>query len=989
MSQKWRSNSPISFQLWTNSLYNNNCLLQFTVNFRYWFNNLMCSSTGQRVCVKFNLSYQTSPEFLKPARTHVLPIRYGEWQCVAMILANLAQPEWVSVPCDVPLLGDVMCERKGKQTLMKNVFLSYNQQICQGGTILMANSCYLFCWTDIGRKPQVEGGKLMSINTSEYLKKFEPLLKAIDVTFPNFLIVDRIAVISFVGYSDLFKYIQKPVRGIFVGGLLVYTTGKHTVYPGSNVFQCLNNSSNSYAYVCDGYIDCHDGGSDEKNCLCSSTEEIMCKWIKSESGRPICSKYFFLSLNGTCELYYFGHHKLKSSAIDEKYKCKNGRIFSKSLVNDLVSDCGPQTEDEPQLKLLLHDMDWLSCLMPAQLPCKEGHPKCYSISDICSYHLDKHGFLVPCRTGGNLHNCEKFECNVMSKCPEYYCIPWFYICDGRWDCPDGTDESQLHTCGDERQVSFQYKCKDSQIHIHLSTICDESRDCPLGDDEIFCDLNIVLCPSKCSCLVYTLYCFNHTLSPQELADSSPHKVFLLTRCTLTAERTFFQKIQRMKIFVGCQLGLTSDFCSILPKLLFIVIFQLRQSTILAIKTGCFSNLKVLKIISLENNNVSNIDSKAFSNLTSLNTLILRENSLVLATTIIILCENLVLLSIQSNTSLVFSQNTLTSFKGKMIVSNEHSLCCVVPSSVCFSRKVWHIDCANLLMHPSLTIATSIVLFLLVSCSLFSSGLQVKTDKEVKTQVKGYSITVVFTNMTDASLFLYLSILCTADIVYSNTYYLSNDIWMSNPFCYFSGFIHLNFCLLSPVMFSFLSLSRMMVTLQPMTTVFKQTGFVSKCLGCIVCVSCMFSLGPVLTIWIQGLPMPFRLCSLFENPVQTRMTQLCVVWLFTTLHVFLLCAAVVMSIKLATRATNSHKNVMPAAGRNGSTKNTMVHQLVVLLSACALAWCGTDTVNLLALYMPGYPIKLIMWSRIVVLPFAPFVISCVFIATNVRKLSKKG
>ena len=53
---------------------------------------------------------------------------------------------------------------------------------------------------------------------------------------------------------------------------------------------------------------------------------------------------------------------------------------------------------------------------------------------------------MPCRNGGHLENCEKFECNVMFKCPNYYCVPWTYVCDGKWDCPYAEDEFNIEVC---------------------------------------------------------------------------------------------------------------------------------------------------------------------------------------------------------------------------------------------------------------------------------------------------------------------------------------------------------------------------------------------------------------------------------------------------------------------------------------------------------------------------------------------------------------
>ncbi len=38
-----------------------------------------------------------------------------------------------------------------------------------------------------------------------------------------------------------------------------------------------------------------------------------------------------------------------------------------------------------------------------------------------------------------------YECmDHYFKCPGDYCIPYHYVCDGQWQCPDGEDESN---CG--------------------------------------------------------------------------------------------------------------------------------------------------------------------------------------------------------------------------------------------------------------------------------------------------------------------------------------------------------------------------------------------------------------------------------------------------------------------------------------------------------------------------------------------------------------
>ncbi len=83
------------------------------------------------------------------------------------------------------------------------------------------------------------------------------------------------------------------------------------------------------------------------------------------------------------------------------------------------------------------------------------------------------------------------------------------MCDLKWDCPGGTDETCNNATG--RYCPGQFKCADSIICLAIQNTCDKFKDCHNGDDELFCDPFIPECPPGCNCLGYIVYCKNITV----------------------------------------------------------------------------------------------------------------------------------------------------------------------------------------------------------------------------------------------------------------------------------------------------------------------------------------------------------------------------------------------------------------------------------------------------------------------------------------------
>ena len=919
----------------------------------------------------------------KELRKQIQPVMSGERNCTMMLLDNLAYPQWASIDCNAKLLLDSVC------VVQKSSHKSANQNTTSGkfhckqkDSVQFKNTCYTLFWFSgifsrkkKSEKPHLELVSLKTLTMLEFL--FVAVNGQLTPIFTLHHHPEHLFRVTYTKYfSRLFFYAQ-PIK--ITGNTTAcgfFMEKSKTVEPDispvfGNVHKCTNEVYISGISVDSGHVDCPADTSDE-----------------SDSGRKQdkCSPLHHKSLE--TETKYKCVHFVKTLCPKNflaivLFTCKSGKAVSKQFVDDLISDCGADAEDEHFYKSLLLSGIQYKCNISAQIPCVSGHNRCHSVDDICVYKLDEFNILVPCRNGGHMQECQNFTCNAKYKCPSSYCLPFGYVCNGIWDCPNGDDE-KIIMCNKKGNCIGMFQCKNSHICIHLREICDNQLDCIQGDDEFLCALHNISCPGFCKCLYFAVACENAT-KVIGLRIHSPFLSLYIKETPIT--NPHFLQTWTETIIITLINNSLYTFCDVVSNHPCLTTLNIKHNSLCFLSTDCFCNISKLKLLELSHNQIGVIRTKAFRNLPAVHFLNLSNNNLCdLGNDIFFQVGGLKHVSILSNLFPVYiNRKTFLHTKIKLLESNDHHICCTLPEqTLCSVKMPWYASCSRLLpslsmVVPLSTITAVILLTNMASVGFAAHSIKLSKGKNDKTIFELFSL---FINSSDTLCGVYFLILLCFHAHYKDKFFLHENLWQNSWSCLIVFMLSFLFSISSPIYLMLFAISRLMVILYPFDSQFKETSFVKRHLIVSLCVCLTLTLIVGVAYQLVYSAIPTNLCLPLVDPTNTNIIMK-ILTIFITLSQVI--ATIVITIAYSSAIWQRQYNKAKISQSKSKSSSSMVVQLLILTLSNISCWIPSGIIYFTSMLLETYPTDMVIWTTIVVLPINSIINPAVFVTLYIKSL----
>ncbi len=401
-------------------------------------------------------------------------------------------------------------------------------------------------------------------------------------------------------------------------------------------------------------------------------------------------------------------------------------------------------------------------------------------------------------------------------------------------------------------------------------------------------------------------------------------------------------------------------------------------------SNCFDHLPVLKMLLLKCNRIEDINPNAFGGLSQVFMLDLSGNKLVSLCSTFYEALEIRVFNITDNSFQEINFGQLGNLHLDVIATDDYRICCLLLESetICTASPTWPQNC-NILLHDTPAEIFDIV-FALVATTVNIAGIvwgivesikmkrtkfqMVGSVKIVKKENKSLSFVtnIIFLHTNDLIFGVYLLIIFACSKLYEKNYPVESPNWLQSPLCKVLSCIFLLGLINSLLVVHLLTISRLFATKYPFKSTFKNTKLVLKYLAtgtvCTCVISALFV--TMYTVVEKQEKLPSSLCILVGRTTSSPTVNTATI-LAASLQVgffISICIQYGVIVQELTKPSDlgCHKN-------KSNQKSSLLTQFFLVTASNALCWFPSAAICVATLVMRTYPIQLLVWNTILIIP----------------------
>ena len=575
----------------------------------------------------------------------------------------------------------------------------------------------------------------------------------------------------------------------------------------------------------------------------------------------------------------------------------------------------------------------------------------------------------------------KIKC-IHFKCPGYYCIPYSIVCNGKWECPWGTDEEQCqrNTC------PGLFKCQKSVVCVTILSLCDGIEDCPLREDELFCHPSIPKCPMYCNCLLYLIDCnaLPNTRAFIEVEEILPYVSVFVSRSHIYQLHRFLKHFNH-SVLVSLTHNQIKGMCDSgeeTMKLNYTFWLDISNNLIKSVNSKCFRTMFNLKYLNISFNRITILHSFGFSDAQMLRNLDISANKLKFLNKFSFSgLYNLGYINFSRNPIVEVSLKTLENSLISHIQTESYKVCCVKSSedTTCNMKPAWPNSCQQLLSDIITRVCMGIVsvvgLLLNIFACIYNNTKLISLARVRTTTGRNYKVIITGIAVGDALCCLSLLIIVLADLLYGSEYLAKEYQWRNNGFCYAAAALSIISNLISTSILNIMAASRLSVTKYPFSSRFLKKGFVLSQVNIIILLSTSIGFALVLSYrFVSEHRLPTGLCLLVGNIDTSTIPKLVTFITLSTQSISIISIPIIYFIIYHTIKT---QHISMKGSSHRKSKRNLIGPLLASLTNL-LSWIPSSVILTMTLLWSQYPYKLLIYMTAIAIPLNAIVNPCVFV-----------